>query len=361
MFGDFDVVRMEASRTGSAIFLIVLLLIVQIALLNLLIAMFTETYSKVMASAQIEWQYDFFLLIDFFELTATSTPPPLNLVAMPFRLVRRWSNGTVAPAGRLSGAGAFHDQPAGAGDQQHQDELRAFNAYSRSRDVEKDKDVGVRVEVAHERIKALEVRHFEDRDNVDTRFAAIDHKLKALESQLGALARYVTVVPQSSLRALDNEDVRRRAWLLHVKSRSEENAAYAGKRSKVPDSRVPWEVPWPDYEPPDWTADVVLRQPPWADRPDAAMVREGPGHTPGKRATFIPMPALLCGAGGLYETPQLRADDRLLACRAPAQSTGEDGSRRPRAPGQVGAEPRTWARAGQCGRGEVSSAPHPCP
>jgi len=59
---------------------------------------------------------------------------------------------------------------------------------------------------------------------------------------------------------------------VHKKARSSENKAYASKRMPVPDEKVPWTVPWPDYDPPDWTHEVVLKQPPWADKPDASLI-----------------------------------------------------------------------------------------
>jgi ADP-ribose pyrophosphatase len=51
---------------------------------------------------------------------------------------------------------------------------------------------------------------------------------------------------------------------LHVKARSLE---YLGgiKRFPVPDDKVPWSVPWEDYQPVDYTAPVVLKGPVWAD------------------------------------------------------------------------------------------------
>ncbi len=41
------------------------------------------------------------------------------------------------------------------------------------------------------------------------------------------------------------------------------------QRTSVPDEKVPWNVNWPDYKPPDYTAKKVLKNPPWADDPDA--------------------------------------------------------------------------------------------
>ncbi len=40
------------------------------------------------------------------------------------------------------------------------------------------------------------------------------------------------------------------------------------QRLPVPDEKVPWNVNWPDYKPTEYTAPVVLKNPPWADDPD---------------------------------------------------------------------------------------------
>ena len=41
------------------------------------------------------------------------------------------------------------------------------------------------------------------------------------------------------------------------------------QRAPVPNEKVPWNVEWADYEPVEYTAEVVLKNPPWADDPDA--------------------------------------------------------------------------------------------
>ncbi|XP_072921464.1 ADP-ribose pyrophosphatase, mitochondrial-like isoform X3 [Hemitrygon akajei] len=54
---------------------------------------------------------------------------------------------------------------------------------------------------------------------------------------------------------------------LHVKARGE---VYPGSeicRFLVPDNKVGWDVPWTDYDPVDYTASLLLKQPPWADPP----------------------------------------------------------------------------------------------
>jgi ADP-ribose pyrophosphatase len=54
------------------------------------------------------------------------------------------------------------------------------------------------------------------------------------------------------------------ARFLHVKARTIE---YQGgvKRFPVPDDKVDWRVPFPQYNPVDYTAPSVLSQPAWAD------------------------------------------------------------------------------------------------
>jgi len=44
------------------------------------------------------------------------------------------------------------------------------------------------------------------------------------------------------------------------------------KRGRVPDYMVQWAMSYPEYAPVEFTADVVLQQPPWADPKDASKV-----------------------------------------------------------------------------------------
>ncbi len=39
----------------------------------------------------------------------------------------------------------------------------------------------------------------------------------------------------------------------------------------VSDVKASWTVPWPDYSPPEFTSDVVLKGPVWAD-PDVSQI-----------------------------------------------------------------------------------------
>eukprot|EP00731_Ephydatia_muelleri_P023488 Em0015g1071a len=63
---------------------------------------------------------------------------------------------------------------------------------------------------------------------------------------------------------------------LHVKARQ---AEYQGKvkRFPVPDEKVPWSVAWAEYSPVDYTAEVVLKGPVWAD-PDIRVVKDRTLH-----------------------------------------------------------------------------------
>lgn len=59
---------------------------------------------------------------------------------------------------------------------------------------------------------------------------------------------------------------------LHIKARQ---AEYQGKvkRFPVPDDKVPWSVTWGEYSPVDYTAEVVLKGPVWAD-PDIRVAKD---------------------------------------------------------------------------------------
>jgi len=61
---------------------------------------------------------------------------------------------------------------------------------------------------------------------------------------------------------------------IHTKARK---SPYSGttdvQRAPVPDEKVPWNVNWPDYKPTEYTAPAVLKNPPWADDPDAQKIK----------------------------------------------------------------------------------------
>lgn len=52
---------------------------------------------------------------------------------------------------------------------------------------------------------------------------------------------------------------------IHHKARATTYPQCAERRFPVPDESVPWEVEFPEYDPVNYTAPVVLRRPPWAD------------------------------------------------------------------------------------------------
>jgi hypothetical protein len=52
---------------------------------------------------------------------------------------------------------------------------------------------------------------------------------------------------------------------LHSKARTPAYTGSSIQRFVVPDDKVPWSVPFPEYTPIDYTAPVVLSKPVWAD------------------------------------------------------------------------------------------------
>lgn len=61
-------------------------------------------------------------------------------------------------------------------------------------------------------------------------------------------------------------------YRMHVKSRTQKHAMYPD-RFYVPDAKVPWQLPFPDYKPVEFNAPVVLdRNTPWADPPDISLI-----------------------------------------------------------------------------------------
>jgi hypothetical protein len=52
---------------------------------------------------------------------------------------------------------------------------------------------------------------------------------------------------------------------LHVKCRNSKYTRSSIERFPVADDKVPWTTAFPEYSPVKYTADVVLKQPVWAD------------------------------------------------------------------------------------------------
>jgi len=248
----------------------------QVLLLNLLIAMMTDTYAVVMRFALIEWKYEHMLLVDYYRRSASPTPPPFNVFLRPLHyLLLIMNEGFVcAMLGEDDGADAIDDEGVLAVDTgtEHRDESRAFNSYMHTRAAKRKQEVRAGVDDVHSVVKALELKQMEDRE-------AQDHAMQKLRRDIEWLKQQVADVPRANQREGYGGRVGRRRAAIHTKARSEGNKAYDGKRALVPDWRVPWEVSWPAYEPNEWTHPVVLgdpdqgKPPPeWADVPDAADV-----------------------------------------------------------------------------------------
>lgn len=60
---------------------------------------------------------------------------------------------------------------------------------------------------------------------------------------------------------------------IHIKARCEVYPRTKDVlRYKVPDDKVPWSVDFPEYNPIEYTAEGILKQPVWADPPDPRYV-----------------------------------------------------------------------------------------
>lgn len=59
----------------------------------------------------------------------------------------------------------------------------------------------------------------------------------------------------------------------HIKARCKLYPGSNTQRFPVPDDKVSWETPWPEYSPVNYTAPPVLNKPAWAD-PDIGWVSE---------------------------------------------------------------------------------------
>jgi 8-oxo-dGTP pyrophosphatase MutT (NUDIX family) len=275
--GDFDVAGLDAVRAWApALLLIVLLVLSQILMMNLLIAMLTETFTRVMANSQIEWQYKHALLVDWCVSVLPSAPPPFNLVAEPLRLVRaccrpRRAGGSRRPADAAAalpdGSGVRTDGSGGRlstdADVVARDEIRAVIAYFDSEEEKAATDVSVLAGGISRSLNSLALAQQDER-------TLVGNRLQALGDQLDKLGARLPDVPRPRPRPNGPR--------LHVRARSQEHADYRRRRVPVPDAHVPWVVPWPAYEPKEFTSPIVSPavgdRPAWADPPDPTSLRD---------------------------------------------------------------------------------------
>lgn len=251
-FGEIPLPTLEAERPWApALLLIVLLVLAQLLMLNLLIAMMADTYTRVMADAIIEWQFSHALLSDWCDHVLPPSPPPLNLLVEPIRLCvlaccARRASGADTPRRRGRSTEAAANGPAnGAAEPPDEltaqnDERRAFLAFAAHEDALAASDVAARVHSIEGRLGALSLGQMDTRAIVSGRIDALAERLEHLSARLPDVPPRPRPRPGAGAR-------------LHVLARSETNASYRGKRSKVPDSAVPWLVVRASRErPPVW-------------------------------------------------------------------------------------------------------------
>jgi len=88
-FGEFSSAFpfINSADTVGIILLAVYLFAADILLVNLLIAMMNDSYSRIHDNADLEWQFARYSLINEYEATS-ALPPPLNILQLLFRLLR---------------------------------------------------------------------------------------------------------------------------------------------------------------------------------------------------------------------------------------------------------------------------------
>jgi len=87
--GDNTMDWMTETRGFGVVLLLAYSLITQVMLVNLLIAMMNDTYSKVKENSDKEWKfYRYCLIVDY--ITNSPYPPPFNLVFGPYFYIKQW-------------------------------------------------------------------------------------------------------------------------------------------------------------------------------------------------------------------------------------------------------------------------------
>jgi hypothetical protein len=245
LFGDFQIDTLEAGRSLlPSLFLIALLIIAQVLLLNLLIAMMTDTYTAVNSRALVEWKYEHMLLVDYYVNSASAIPPPLNLLLGPPRWAAAlWRHLHSTPhKGRLDTNRRASDPACnGAGlvplGTEHRDETRAYHSYLHWREQRERALVGARVNDVSRVVTSLELKQMEDREALDTHMDTLGKDIGWLKQQVSHVPRASNTTGRGKEHGAARKLQRRR---LHWRARSQIHTEYKDQRTHVPDWRTPW-------------------------------------------------------------------------------------------------------------------------
>ncbi|RDD39507.1 Transient receptor potential cation channel subfamily M member 2 [Trichoplax sp. H2] len=295
------------------------LLITNILLINLLIAMFNNTFSLVQERSDLVWKFQRYDLIREY-LERPALPPPFILIShlnLVIKSLRKNCKSHRYPVEKNSLKVKMTSRRL---DQQLELwEFEAADAYWLQAESKKSDSIESRVRNSGERLEHMAaiiaakgvgskdsrlrpVTAMPDENSsmerIERRLADLDERtmemfdaiLEHLDAKEGLSSdrkrrlsqfRSLPIPPPSvtTLKLTDSvpieNEVGRYGHSVHKKARKSPYPGTAIQRFPVPDNAVNWEIPFPDYEPVVHTDDVVLAGPIWAD-PDILTL--GPHH-----------------------------------------------------------------------------------
>lgn len=258
VYGAFDIEDLATAPFGTSALMWLYLLISSVILVNLLVAMFSDTYSRVLEQSEEEFRYQRYQRMYTAQNVWAPIPPPFSLPSNALKLLRTLCR----PLRRcLSGGGS---------------KSRAVGVHSGLAACEENK------RRAPAEAKRLQQRYLEksDRDLSGT----VDAKTSSLQSSLqeiGAKQEQQFILLTEQVKGLA-EELRAQKQLLHsVQKDMGQSSAPAASAPAAESSAATWEATKPPAEPMEMPeAEAAAVVPPSA-------IRSGSSNAGPKRPSFL--------------------------------------------------------------------------
>ncbi|CAK8686558.1 unnamed protein product [Clavelina lepadiformis] len=206
------------------------MLLVNVLLLNLLIAMFSYTFEKLVDKTDVIWKFERYYLVEEYYFRPCLVVP-FSIISYIISIIR-WI-------------------------------LEKNKTNKRSKDNKfakhiKEKELIRLLTWEHSRTDSyLEDKRIEEENETSTRLEKLAIKLESVEKKLERQEKLAqTSRVTSALRS---------AKEVHVRARTPEYPRTDVERFKMEDYMVPWNVPYDDYKPTSYTSDNVMNKSDWAD------------------------------------------------------------------------------------------------
>jgi len=295
--GDDEPCSSDYGKYVAPIYMALYMLFTNILLLNLLIAIFNYTFEKVQDASDKVWKFQRYELILEYHDRPTFIPPFIIIshifMSVRWLLQRLHCCGCTPTRGISMKFTLSNDE----NEQLRMWEYASAEAYLNS-------SMLVASETLDERVKYIQSRvdNVSDRMNsvicsqlsddpwlrpdsprlrastvakpppiIEGRIAQLEEKMDRILELLihqtqkqAALLQAANFVPTNE--ATDKAKPPTTITTIHIKARTSPYPNTVVQRAHVPDNCIPWETPFPEYTPVEYTAPVVLSNPPWADQ-----------------------------------------------------------------------------------------------